>query len=110
MNNTSPGNEAISYPALLPRTKLGTHAHTSMSVFKTTTVFFSGKYGFCVLPSSLQSMIHSCPRRTSCSYDGKKALAIVAVNHMVDKCSRFSVSDTLPGRLNGKKFRDCYVL
>ena len=33
--------------------------------FKTTTVFFSGRYGFSVLPSSLQSAIYSCPRRTS---------------------------------------------
>ena len=49
MNNTWPGNEAISYPALFPRTKLGAHARSSTSVFKTTTVFFSGKYGFCVV-------------------------------------------------------------
>ena len=40
----------------------------------------------------------------------KKTLAIVAVNHKVDQCSRFSVSDTVPGRLDGKKFCDCCVL
>ena len=33
--------------------------------YKTTTVFFSGEYGFSVLPSSLQSAIYSCPHRTS---------------------------------------------
>ena len=41
------------------------HAHSSTSVFKTTTVFFSGKYGFSVLPLSLQSAIYSCPHRAS---------------------------------------------
>ena len=46
-------------------TKLGTHARSSTSVLKTTTVFFSGKYGFSVLPSSLQSAIGSCPRGAS---------------------------------------------
>ena len=46
-------------------TKLGTHAHSSTSVLKTTTDFFSGRYSFSVLPSSLQSAIYSCPRRTS---------------------------------------------
>ena len=35
------------------------------SVFKSTAVFFSGKYGFNVLPLSLQSASYSCPRRTS---------------------------------------------
>ena len=53
-----PGNEAR-------WTKLGAHARSRTSVFKTTTVFFSGEYGFSVLPSSLQSVIYSCPRRTS---------------------------------------------
>ena len=38
--------------------ELGTHAHSSMSAFKTTTVFFSGAYGFSVLPSCLQSAIY----------------------------------------------------
>ena len=46
-------------------TKLGAHARSRTSVFKTATVFFSGKYGLSVLPSSLQSAIYSCPRRTS---------------------------------------------
>ena len=46
-------------------TKLGAHARSSNSVLKTITVFFSGRYGFSVLPSSLQSAIYSCPRRTS---------------------------------------------
>ena len=46
-------------------TKLGAHAHSNTSVFKTTTVFFSRKYGLNVLPLSLQSAIYSCPRRTS---------------------------------------------
>ena len=46
-------------------TKLGAYARSRTSVSKTTTVFFSGIYGFSVLPSSLQSAIYSCPRRTS---------------------------------------------
>ena len=46
-------------------TKLGTHARSRTRVFKTATVFFSRKYGFGVLPSSLQSAIYSCLRRTS---------------------------------------------
>ena len=46
-------------------TKLGAHARSNISVFKTTTVFFSGKYGFNVLLLSLQSALYSCPRRTS---------------------------------------------
>ena len=37
-------------------TKLGAHARSNTSVFKTTAVFFSGKYGFNVLPLSLQSV------------------------------------------------------
>ena len=46
-------------------TKLGGHTRSNTSVFKTTTVFFSRKYGLNVLPLSLQSAIYSCPRRTS---------------------------------------------
>ena len=46
-------------------TKLGAHARLSTSDFKTTTLFISGKYGFSVLPLSLQSAICSCPRRTT---------------------------------------------
>ena len=46
-------------------TKLGAQARSSTSILKTTTVFFSGRYGFSVLPSSFQSAIYSCPRRTS---------------------------------------------
>ena len=46
-------------------TKLGAHARSGTSVFKTTTVLFWGEYGITVLPSSLQSAIYSCPRRTS---------------------------------------------
>ena len=46
-------------------TKLGTHACSRTSALKTTTVFFFSKCGFSVLPSSLQSAIYSCPRRTS---------------------------------------------
>ena len=46
-------------------TKLDAHTCSSTSVLKTTTVFFSGRYGFSVLPSSLQSVIYSYPRRTS---------------------------------------------
>ena len=46
-------------------TKLGTHTRSSTSVLKTTTVFFSGKCGFSVSPLSLQSVIYSCPHRTS---------------------------------------------
>ena len=40
-------------------TKLDAHARSNTSVFKTTTVFFSGKYDFNVLPLSLQSVIYS---------------------------------------------------
>ena len=36
----------------------------------------------------------------------QKALATAAVNHEVDRCSRFSASQTTPDGLNGKKFRD----
>ena len=39
--------------------------HIQAQVFKITTVFSLVKYGFCVLPSSLQSVIYSCPRGTS---------------------------------------------
>ena len=46
-------------------TKLGSHARSRTSALKTTIVFFSGKFGFSVLLSSLQSVIYSCPRRTS---------------------------------------------
>ena len=47
-------------------TKVGAHAHLSTSVFKTyTTVFFSGKCSFSVLPLSLQAEVYSCPHRTS---------------------------------------------
>ena len=46
-------------------TKLGAHARSNTSVFKTTTAFFSGKYSFNVLPLSLQSALYSCPRITS---------------------------------------------
>ena len=46
-------------------TKLGAHARSNTSVFKTTAVFFSDKYGFNVLPLSLQSASYSCPHRTS---------------------------------------------
>ena len=46
-------------------TKLGTHTGSKTSVFKTTTVFFSGKYGFNVLPLSLQSALYSCSRGSS---------------------------------------------
>ena len=42
-------------------TKLGTHARSRTSALKTTIVFFSGKFGFSVLPLSLQSVIYSCP-------------------------------------------------
>jgi len=34
---------------------LGAHAHSNISVFKTTTVFFSGKYGFNVFHIKGQS-------------------------------------------------------
>ena len=43
-------------------TKLGTHSHSSTSFFETTTVV--KKYGFSVLPLSLQLAIYSCPHRT----------------------------------------------
>ena len=33
-------------------------------------------------------------------------LPTAAINHKVDKCSRFSVSDTVPDKLNGKKLCD----
>ena len=46
-------------------TKLGAHACSNTSVFKTPRVFFSGKYDFNVLPLSFQSALYSCPRRTS---------------------------------------------
>ena len=46
-------------------TKLGAHARSNISVFKTPRVFFSGKYDFNVLPLFLQSALYSCPRRTS---------------------------------------------
>ena len=46
-------------------TKLGAHTGSKTSVFKNTTVFFSAKYGFNVLPLSLQSVSYSCSRRTS---------------------------------------------
>ena len=46
-------------------TKLGAQARSNTSVFMTIAVFFSGKYGFNVLPLSLQSASYSCPRRTS---------------------------------------------
>ena len=39
--------------------------HSNTSVFKTTTVFFSGKYGFNLSHSSLKSALYSCPTRTS---------------------------------------------
>ena len=42
-------------------TKLGAHARSRTSTLKTTIVFFSGKFGFSVLPLSLQSAIYSCP-------------------------------------------------
>ena len=46
-------------------TKLGAHARSTTSALETTIVFFSGKCSFSVLPSSLQSVIYSYPRRTS---------------------------------------------
>ena len=46
-------------------TKQGAHTGSNTSVLKTTKVFFSGKYGFNVLPLSLQSALYSCPRRAS---------------------------------------------
>ena len=46
-------------------TKWDAHTHSSTSVFKTTTVFYPGKYGFSLLPLSLQSAMYSCPHRTS---------------------------------------------
>ena len=39
-------------------TKLGAHAPSRTSVFKTATVFLLGEYGLSVLPSSLQSAIY----------------------------------------------------
>ena len=39
--------------------------HDQTSGFKTTTVFFSRKYGFNVLPLCLHSALYSCPCRTS---------------------------------------------
>ena len=42
-------------------TKLGAHACSRTSALKTAIVFFSGKFGFSVLPSSLQSAIYGCP-------------------------------------------------
>ena len=45
--------------------KLGAHAHSNTSVFKTTSLF-SGKYGLmCYLCFCSQRYIYSCPRRTS---------------------------------------------
>ena len=46
-------------------TKLSVHARSRTNALKTTTVFFSGKFGFSVLPLSLQSAIYSCPCRIS---------------------------------------------
>ena len=46
-------------------TKLGAHAHSNTSIFKTTTVFFSGKYGFNMLSLSLRLALCSCQRRTT---------------------------------------------
>ena len=45
--------------------KLGAYAWSNTSGFKTTTVFFSRKYGFNVLPLCLHSALYSCPCRTS---------------------------------------------
>ena len=45
---------------------MGIHACPSTSIFKTTSVFFSGKCDFSVLPLSLQSVIYgSFPHRIS---------------------------------------------
>ena len=43
-------------------TKLGTHTHLNTNNFKTTAVFFSGKYGFNVLHLCLQSAFYSSHR------------------------------------------------
>ena len=61
-------------------TKLGAHARSSTSIVETTTVFFSGKYGFTVLPSSLQSAIYSFTRTTS------RFLESVATTSNNDSC------------------------
>ena len=45
-------------------TKQGAHRNSSMSIFTTTTVFLMGRYGFGVLPWSIQSAIYSFPCRT----------------------------------------------
>ena len=46
------------------------------------------------------------------SYDHTKLLATAAVTRKVDRCSKFSVSDMVPDKLNGKKFHDllCVVV
>ena len=76
-------------------TKLGTHAHWRTSIFKTAPVFFSGQYGFSVLPSSLQSVIYCCPCRTSPFLESMAATWTTATLIFLPFSPSGAMSDTL---------------
>ena len=76
-------------------TKLGAHARWRTSIFKTAPVFFSGQYGFSVLPSSLQSVIYSCPHRTSPFLESMAATWTTAMLNFLPFSLSGAVSDTL---------------
>ena len=79
--------------------KPGTHARSSKSAFKTTTVFFLGRCSFSVSPSSLLSAKYSCPCKTSRFLES--VLTTQSIMMLAYKQSHNTQQITLPFILSG---------